>query len=127
MGGEHRISGRRDGPRTPENVIGLTSGVVSISVGSSHICVVTAEGGVKCWGAYKSSLGFGTDTDPATPGDVVGLNSDVVSISVGGGHTCVLTTEGGVKCWGGNFSGQLGDGTTTGRVSPVDVVGFGGG
>jgi alpha-tubulin suppressor-like RCC1 family protein len=43
------------------------------------------------------------------------------SVSVGGGHTCGITAEGAAYCWGLNWGGQLGDGSTSQRSSPVLV------
>ncbi|MDH5491930.1 MAG: MopE-related protein, partial [Myxococcales bacterium] len=45
-------------------------------------------------------------------------------VSTRSSHTCVLRGFGGVACWGDNAFGQLGDGTTAGRTSPVQVVGL---
>ena len=38
-------------------------------------------------------------------------------------HSCGVTTSGNAYCWGDNSSGQLGDGTSSGRVSPAPVAG----
>jgi alpha-tubulin suppressor-like RCC1 family protein len=38
-------------------------------------------------------------------------------------HTCGETTQNRAYCWGDNSSGQLGDGTTTRRLTPVAVAG----
>jgi hypothetical protein len=100
---------------TPVDVSGLTSGVAAISAGAFHTCALTSAGGVKCWGSI---------TDGRTPVDVSGLTSGVAAISAGAGHTCALTSAGGVKCWGANINGQLGDGTTKVRHTPVNVFGL---
>jgi alpha-tubulin suppressor-like RCC1 family protein len=44
-------------------------------------------------------------------------------VTVGGTHTCAVSTDNRAYCWGHNFSGELGDGTTTTRLSPVAVAG----
>lgn len=109
----------------PTDVSGMTSGMIAITTGDKHTCALTANGGVKCWGYNsKGQLGDGTTTQKLTPVDVSGLTSGVIAISAGGEHTCAVLAGGGVKCWGDNSNGQLGDDTTTQRLTPVDVSGL---
>ena len=42
-------------------------------------------------------------------------------ISAGGSHIVALKSDGTVWAWGHNEQGQLGDGTTTNRSTPVQV------
>jgi len=47
-------------------------------------------------------------------------------LAAGFAHSLVLKPDGSLLAWGYNYFGQLGDGTTTHRLSPVAVAGFGG-
>ncbi len=42
---------------------------------------------------------------------------------MGTNFTCGVTIGDRARCWGLNSSGQLGNGTTTGRITPVAVAG----
>jgi alpha-tubulin suppressor-like RCC1 family protein len=81
---------------------------------------------VRCWGSNDhGQLGDGTITERHTPVTVSGLDGEVLGLASGSSHTCALMSTGGVMCWGLNEDGQLGDGTTTDRRTPVDVVDLG--
>ena len=104
------------------------SGSTSLSLGVDHSCVLLSTGTVNCWGqnAY-GHLGDGTTSNSSTPVEVVlslggSSLSGVTAVSLGSRHSCALLTGGTVKCWGWNDIGQLGDGTTTDRSTPVSVL-----
>jgi cysteine-rich repeat protein len=47
-----------------------------------------------------------------------------VDVAAGEAHTCAVKADGTAWCWGDNSAGQLGDGTTEDRATPVPVVGL---
>ncbi|HXE83400.1 MAG TPA: hypothetical protein VN513_08720, partial [Gemmatimonadales bacterium] len=101
--------------RTPLQVTGLSSGVLSVGTTSAayHTCAVTIGGAAFCWGNNSAGqLGNGSYAAATVPVPVTGLSSGIAAIVPGNLHTCALTTAGAIYCWGYNQYGQLGDGTT---------------
>ncbi len=112
----------------------VLAGVTQIAAGGSHTCALLDVGTVRCWGSNVSgALGDGTTADRTRPvevlSDTASSNPDVLAgvtrIAPGESQTCALLEDRTVRCWGRNAERQLGDGTTSLRTRPVQVLASG--
>lgn len=102
--------------------------IVSVYASYNHSAALTSLGRVFMWGDNQyGQIGDGTRVNRYLPYNVtpfLGLmpSEYVDSISVGVTHVFVQTSNGRIIGWGDNGEGQLGDGTTTDRLTPVDLT-----
>jgi alpha-tubulin suppressor-like RCC1 family protein len=100
-----------------------------VSAGIYHTCGVTTDYRAYCWGFYglgsitQVALGDGSTDGSRTPVPVAGGHR-FREVDVGEEHTCgVGYPDNRAYCWGFNDEGELGDSTTTKRLTPVAVSG----
>jgi alpha-tubulin suppressor-like RCC1 family protein len=94
----------------------------ALSAGGRHTCAIRRNGHLYCWGDNSSGqLGDGTKMDRLSPIPVSTEFTDWIQVSAGGAHTCAIRRNGNLYCWGNNDFGQLGDGSTSSRITPTPV------
>jgi len=77
------------------------------------------------WGAnFRSQIGDGTADERHVPTLINGLSGDLYRLYGGRFHSFALRYDGVAFAWGSNEYGELGDGTTTNRPSPVFLTGL---
>jgi alpha-tubulin suppressor-like RCC1 family protein len=108
--------------------ISVSGGLAFISLTAglgSHTCGLLDSGVAYCWGENTfGALGDGSTIPRVAPAAVTG-GLIFTALNAGGfiGHSCGVTESGTAYCWGENERGQVGDGSTTDRLSPSAVVG----
>jgi alpha-tubulin suppressor-like RCC1 family protein len=116
-------NGSFDNSLAPTQVSALGAAVAEVSAGDLFACARKLDGTVWCWGT--GPLGNGAVTSSATPVQVAALGTAAAEVSTGDGAACARKTDGTLWCWGSNTFGVVGDGTTTDRLSPVQVTALG--
>lgn len=118
-------TGTAGGRSTTPVAVSLVNGITQISSGGYHTIALTSAGGVVAWGFnFEGELGNGTVNTTGcfcSPTRVDSTITNVAKIEAGFFHNLALKNDGTVWAWGDNSAGQLGDGTTTNRSSPVQV------
>lgn len=113
-------------------VTGLTTGVAQVAVSASSACARLTSRQVRCWGLGSggqmgNSTSTSTNSSPVTTVFQGSALAGVATIAAGKDHFCAtVAPRGEVRCWGDNANGELGDQTTTRRVSAVEVYGLSG-
>jgi alpha-tubulin suppressor-like RCC1 family protein len=107
----------------PGLTLGLAAAAASAQARVTAIPVVSRV--VASWGDNTvGQLGDGTSLNFRTLYHDISAGSDVVQVASGRAHGLALRSDGTVSAWGINDHGALGDGTTTGRLTPVQVNGL---
>ncbi|GIE34140.1 chromosome condensation regulator RCC1 [Actinoplanes italicus] len=125
MGSNGQLGDGSTTNRSAATPVQMPSGVqfTEITLGESHTCAIGNDSKAYCWGmGLGGRLGDGTESDRSAPVPV-DMPSGVSfrGISGTGHHTCAIGNDSKTYCWGQNSHGQVGDGTTTSRLGPVQV------
>jgi alpha-tubulin suppressor-like RCC1 family protein len=91
-----------------------------VTAGGFHTAAIKTDGTLWVWGRNNNSqLGDNTTTNRLTPVTTFSGGSDWKQVDCGNNHTAAIKTDGTLWVWGDNSNGQLGDNTTTNRLTPV--------
>eukprot|EP00930_Biecheleria_cincta_P089959 TRINITY_DN792_c0_g3_i1.p1 TRINITY_DN792_c0_g3~~TRINITY_DN792_c0_g3_i1.p1 ORF type:complete len:588 (-),score=90.30 TRINITY_DN792_c0_g3_i1:228-1991(-) len=121
--GDNRRGHLGDGTRQQRAVPGkcFAADLCQIATGMYHSLALTQAAELLVWGGNDfGQLGDGTNMARGSPVELkLPGNSRACKISAGWWHTLVVTEDGDLFAWGQNVMGQLGDGSTENRRSPV--------
>lgn len=97
-----------------------------VSAGCDHTLAIKTDGTLWTWGSNVCGvLGTGNTINRSSPGTTAGCGRNWYTVSSEWNHNLAIKTDGTLWSWGSNTCGQLGDGTTINKSSPVTTAGGG--
>jgi alpha-tubulin suppressor-like RCC1 family protein len=118
--GQGTTSGGRSSPATAPT---FTYGWTQFSQGSFYYAAIVASGALyTCGYNVHGELGDGTTINRSSPITTIGGGTTWKQVASGNNQTAAVKTDGTLWTWGYNVFGQLGDGTTLNRSSPVTTA-----
>jgi alpha-tubulin suppressor-like RCC1 family protein len=94
-----------------------------VACGYSHTAAIKTDGTLwTCGYNGYGQLGNNTNTNRSSPVTTAGGGTNWRQVAAGYFHTAAIKTDGTLWTWGLNGHGQLGDNTTSTRLSPVTTV-----
>jgi Cys-rich repeat protein/parallel beta-helix repeat protein len=94
----------------------------AISAGAYHTLALKSDGTLLAWGLNANGqLGDGLTTNQLSPESITTVETNWISVTAGREHTLALRSDGTLWGWGFNGWGQIGDGSTTDRLTPVQI------
>ncbi len=110
-----------------KNGIGKLEDIKMIAAGQNHMLALKKDGTVYAWGLNNyGQLGDNSQITKYAPVQVlgedgIGVLENIVYIAAGQNYSAAINAKGEVYTWGFNTNGQLGDGTSTHKYTPVRV------
>lgn len=103
--------------------------VKKIALGNTHSCALSDAGIVKCWGrGTMGQLGNGSTTGAGAT--VASMGNALITVPQGPfedisslmDHSCGVLMNGQMYCWGAGVAKQIGNGSSTNVLNPVQVI-----
>jgi len=103
------------------NIIGNSTWII-VDAGDAHTIGIKSNKTLWAWGNNLSGqIGNGTFGNIYNTAILISSDTNWSKVSAGGNHSLAIKNNGTLWSWGSNDAGQLGDGTTVNKITPIQI------